>query len=184
VRTRYCTIIPGSFNRDRQVRFGLSPEEVGLLLDQLPQHEVEIVRRIYNSNISSTTTSAADNDGLMSSVDGGVGVGSGDNLEKVMRIVPGDGGVVSFKVDGAGTGDYDGNQLLEVDVQLGEFQVMREIMRSSLPALVGWSTQLDIAMRRSVDDVVQQQQQQGQYGGGGARRDNGRGASSDGRVPF
>jgi len=58
---------------------------------------------------------------------------------------------------------------LEVVTQLGEHQVMMEIMRYSIPALTGWSMMLDAAMQRSLDEArgMGQGQGQGGYSGGG-----------------
>lgn len=66
--------------RESKIRFGLSPEEVGLIIDQLPDHDVELARRIGGYDM--TTGSAAH-----------------DAPDKVLRLIPGNGGVVSFKVD-------------------------------------------------------------------------------------
>jgi len=99
--------------------------------------------------------------------------------EKIMRLTPSDGGVVSFRVeasDGATTDSItsdDGKQALQVDIQLGEFEVIREIMRSSIPLLVGWTTQATIAVQKNVDDAVNQ-------AGGGYGSPEGAGS----RVPF
>lgn len=104
-------------------------------------------------------------------------VGNNDAApEKVMRIVPSGaagGGVVSFQVESG----YENSGSMGIDVQLGEFQVMREIMKSSLPALVGWPTQLGIAMQRSVDEALRQ-------GGADPAEHHQRGGGGHGRVPF
>lgn len=81
--------------------------------------------------------------------------------DKVLKIVPMDGGIVSFSVDfdqhdgSIGLGERASSDPLEVAVQLGEFQVMTEIMRSSIPTLVGWKTMTDIAMQRNLNDALQ-----------------------------
>lgn len=106
----------GMAGRDSQVRFGLSPEEVGLLLDQLPEHEVEFVRKVP------------------------------DSADKIMIAKPADGGAVAFQVEHE-------QKTLQVNVQRGEFVVISEIMRSSLPTLVGWSTMMEVAMQKSLDDL-------------------------------
>lgn len=82
-------------------------------------------------------------------------------------------GVVSFKVgfesaDGSnsdmfgshnhtGVSTHVDSTSMEVLVQLGEFQVMREIMRSSIPLLVGWKTMVEVAMQRNLEDVLRDQ---------------------------
>jgi hypothetical protein len=140
--------ILGGVNRDSQLRFGLSPEEVGLILDQLPNHPVELARRV---------PPGGENGG------GSIGgVMSEDTPDKVLRITPGAGGSVSFRIDyekdGVGGqspayGEDHASGPLEVTAQLGEVQVVREIIRSSIPALVGWTTMLEVAMRKSIDDA-------------------------------
>jgi hypothetical protein len=91
------------------------------------------------------------------------GVMNEDTPDKVLRMTPGDGGIISFKIDyekngvGGQSPAYGGGEHasgpLEVTAQLGEVQVVREIMRSSIPALVGWTTMLEVAMRKSLEDA-------------------------------
>jgi hypothetical protein len=113
----------------------LSAEEIGFLLDQLPQQQVEFSRRL----MTNTT--------------------GGDVPDKVMRITPAEGGQFSFLVDfqlnGAGGHVVDNNVSgpLEVVAQLGEFQVMRELMQRTIPVLVGWETQLQFAMDWALQDA-------------------------------
>jgi hypothetical protein len=129
----------GGINRDLQIRFGLSPEEVGFLLDQLPHNEVEFTRRLPAS---------VDQPGQVA-----------DEIpEKVFRVVPGEGGQFAFRVDfeknGVGGQSVAGEDTamgpLEVVAQLGEYRVMRELMQRSIPALTGWETQLNVAMQNAV----------------------------------
>jgi hypothetical protein len=140
--------ILGGVNRDSQLRFGLSPEEVGLILDQLPNHPVELARRVPPGGENGHGSIG--------------GVMSEDTPDKVLRITPGAGGSVSFRIDyekdGVGGqspayGEDHSSGPLEVTAQLGEVQVVREIIRSSIPALVGWTTMLEVAMRKSIDDA-------------------------------
>jgi hypothetical protein len=135
----------GSVDRERQVRFGLSPEEVGLIIDQLPQHEVELTRYPHR------------NSGDFASVS------QPGAAQKVLTLTPRNGGVVAFKIhyeaEGpAGSalsspGREEAGGPLEVLVQLGEFRVMCELMRSSIPVLVGWDMQLKIALERTTDQA-------------------------------
>jgi hypothetical protein len=119
-----------------------------LILDQLPDHPVELSRRV---------PSGGDNNGMMitSSV-------TDETPDKVLRLIPGVGGSVTFKIDyeknGVGGqsplyGEDNASGPLEVTAQLGEVQVVREIIRSSIPALVGWTTMLNVAMQKSLDDA-------------------------------
>ena len=162
----FCSLFAtGGFTRDNQIRFGLSPEELGLMLDQLPEHPVEFVRRAPKADEYSMSGSV-----------------SSDMAEKVLRITPGESGMVSYKIDfekdgvGGQTPAFAEVALgpLEVVTQLGEHQVMMEIMRYSIPVLTGWSTMLETAMKRSVDEA------RGMGQGGGYR--GGRAGNED--VPF
>jgi hypothetical protein len=170
-----CTIhtvspILGGVNRDSQLRFGLSPEEVGLILDQLPNHPVELARRVPPGGENGQ---------------GSMGVMIEDTPDKVLRITPGAGGSVSFRIDyekdGVGGqipayGEDHAAGPLEVTAQLGEVQVVREIIRSSIPVLVGWNTMLEVAMQKSMDDARNSSPDFGGYSGG-----NG---GNGGNVPF
>ena len=150
--THTCTHT-GGIVRDSQIRFGLSPEEVGFLLHQLPEQPVVFMRIV-----GATTDGTAP-------------------LEKILNVTPGEGGQFSFAVDferdGIGgqvmdpvtttpsddesTAPLDTQQALgpqEVVVQLGEMQVIRELMRSSIPILTGWSTQMELLMRSSVHQNI------------------------------
>lgn len=138
----------GTMARDRQIRFGLSPEEIGLILDQLPNHQVELTRKLPPPT----------------STYGMPGAVVDDEPDKVLRIAPMNGGVVSFYIDyekeGSGgqipsKSEDGGTGPLNVNVQLGEYTVMAELMRTSIPILVGWSTLVDVAMQRNLDDLQQ-----------------------------
>lgn len=133
----------GGFNRDAQIRFGLSPEEAGFLLHQLPDNVVEFVRRTPSDSTTSGSVAA-------------------DLPEKVLRITPGEGGQFSFKVDyekdGVGGQTVVGSDAplgpLEVVAQLGEYVVIMELIKCSLPSLTGWDVQLNLAMQNSVNIAV------------------------------
>jgi hypothetical protein len=132
----------GGFDREAQIRFGLSPEEVGFILNQLPENEVEFVRRL-----------PADQPGMTTA----------DMPEKILRITPGEGGQFAFKIDYEK--DNVGGQLvggsteplgpLEVVAQLGEFVVMRHLMEQSLPSLIGWDVQTNFAMQNAMNLALQ-----------------------------
>jgi Whirly transcription factor len=148
----------GSVIRERQVRFGLSPEEVGLVLDQLPEHQVELTRQPpRNSNDFSAVSQPL-------------------GATKVLTLTPQGGGVVVFKMqldddDSSFAQNVTGGnaRAMEVSVQLGEYQVMRHLMLSSIPVLVGWQQQVEIALQRSVD---------------GAKRGQGHPSSNYNDIPF
>ena len=132
----------GGFDREAQIRFGLSPEEVGFLLHQLPDNEVEFVRRL-----------PADQPGTSAA----------DMPEKILRITPGEGGQFAFKIDYekdsvggqivGGTTDALGP--LEVVAQLGEYVVMRKLMEQSLPSLIGWDVQTNFALQNAMNLALQ-----------------------------
>ncbi|EEC51772.1 predicted protein [Phaeodactylum tricornutum CCAP 1055/1] len=137
----------GTTARDQHIRFGLSAEEVGLLLDQLPSHEVELSRRSPPPN-------------------GELGLSASASLSsapaKVLRITPGEGGTTTYcidhETDGVGgqipfSGSNNVAGPLEVTVHLGEHIVMTEIMRSSIPTLVGWTAMLDAAELKNMEDA-------------------------------
>lgn len=147
---------PGTVTRDRDnhVRFGLSVEEMGLLLHQLPlQQAVSLVRKpapseaMYDSNTSTP--------------------------HKVCTITPQDnqGGMVEWKVDyeidGVGGQHISNNATMQlpmaVMMQAGEVQVVLEILRHSLPVLAGWTFAQNIAMQKAMNEAVRG----GGYGGGG-----------------
>eukprot|EP00977_Amphora_coffeiformis_P014685 scaffold4162_cov162-Amphora_coffeaeformis.AAC.18 len=138
-----------SKDRDAFVRFGLSPEEVGLLLHQLPQEQtVELLRK--------PTSTESLYDGPTAP-------------QKVCRVIPSAGlttvdWVVDFEVDGVGGQTMQNNIQgpFSVTMQAGEVQVVMEIMKSSLPTLVGWNTMKEIAIQKSVSDA-----KSGGGGGGG-----------------
>lgn len=151
-------------DRERQIRFALSPEEVALIIDQLPTGEVELVRRPNQDEAVSY-----------------------QNTEKVLRLVPKPGGIVLFQVgweqDGVPSVQQQQHQRpLEVNVQLGEFHVIKELMRTSIPTLVGWSTMVEMALQRNVQAATR-----GEYYGGGNSNNHNSGfghARDHDQVPF
>jgi hypothetical protein len=116
-------------------------EEVGLLTHQIPEHSVEFTRQ-----------SSATQPGV-------------DLPDKVMRAVPISGGVVSFTVDyekdGIGSqppppstaGSNATGPPFVVEAQYGEVQVLRELMQTSIPKLVGWDIMTEINVQNTIDDA-------------------------------
>eukprot|EP00986_Skeletonema_menzelii_P012103 scaffold6464_cov145-Skeletonema_menzelii.AAC.12 len=123
--------------------FSLSVEEVGLLLSQLPGNGVELSHSM-NYGVGSDDESS---DGVMQQ--------SGDLVEKVLTIEPGDGATLNFKIDYMknGVGGQSPPQFdhaipttpLEVTLQAGEFEVIKSIFQTSIPYILGWNTTMDIA---------------------------------------
>lgn len=91
------------------------------------------------------------------------GAVAGDMPEKVLHITPGEGGQFSFKIDFEKDGVGGQNPLstgeplgpLEVVAQLGEYVVMRELFQQSIPSLIGWDVQLNLAMQNAMNLAVQ-----------------------------
>lgn len=119
----------GKGDRENSIRFALSPEEAGLILDQLPENDVELARS--------------------------GGPGYEEVPDKVFRIAPLEDGAVSFIIDfekhGVGGMMPDsqagsGPGPLEVCASAGEFVVFRELVKSTIPTLTGWSEMLEIAI--------------------------------------
>jgi hypothetical protein len=117
--------------RENVTRFALTPEEAGLVIARLPDNEVELSRR--PGEFSTTGTFSVE-----------------DQVPtKVLRVSPMEGGGVCFRIDGGSPTDVGP---LQVVAQRGEFVVLREIMLSSIPQLVGWSSMLEIAIQNRIDE--------------------------------
>lgn len=151
----FCLLPIGGAARDSQIRFGLSAEEVGFLLHQLPDEPVELVRVVQSS--FTTTDSSTSNE---------------PTLEKVLKITPAEAGQCSFLIDfekegigGQASGGENSVPLgpQEVVVQLGEMQVIRSLLESSIPVLTGWDTQMSQLMEQTLAAAA---------GGGGGGRDS------------
>jgi len=133
----------GRFVNDEKEMFALSVEEIGLLLNQLPKNNaVELVRQ----------------GGLM-----GNRLGRGydhDTPDKVFRAFPGDGATVKFEFDYVKDGVSQplggGNSTMmpiEVTAQAGEFEVIKEIFRNSIPYLTGWNAMMDIQSKYAIQSA-------------------------------
>lgn len=76
---------------------------------------------------------------------------------KVLRIVPGSAGQVTYKVDyelngvgGQASPTSSETTPLSVTLQLGEQVVVSELLRTSIPTLVGWSVLGQVASDNTV----------------------------------
>ena len=117
---------------------------MGLLLHQLPlQQGVTLVRKPAPSEslYDSTTTTP----------------------HKVCTITPQTEGAtvewkVDYEIDGVGGQQINESAAAQVPMavtmQAGEVQVVLEIMRSSLPVLVGWTFAHNIAMHKAMNDAI------------------------------
>ena len=155
------------------MRFALSAEEIGYLLHQLPENNVQFSRKTPMQRDPSAPLQAGEQDQTASE----------NEPIKVFRMTPGEAGTVEFSVDyelnGQGgqqpsAGDT-GTGPMAVTAELGEFQVIREIMRTTIPQLIGWSTMTDILMQRQFDYTLQNRDnyQSSGYGGGYGGSDGG-----------
>jgi hypothetical protein len=143
------------------VVFGVSAEEAGLILQQLPEHSVELLRKADRSNMSAPAGKISSFSSISADV---TPTGAPD---KVLRITPAVGGTISFEVDFEKDGVSHSSTFggeggfppgisgpLAVTVQLGEFQVLRELLRSSIPKLLGWDIMTDVAIERMIDEAI------------------------------
>ena len=127
----------------------MSPDEVGFLISQTPDHEVEFSRSA-NSGFGGPAQQLENI--------------SEDVPDKVFRATPGVGGSVSFKLDyelnGIGgqppTGEVGtvGVGPMEVTAQHGEVIVIKEILKDSIPLLTGWKTMMDVNTERMLSEVM------------------------------
>lgn len=155
-------------DRKSQIRIALSAEELALILDQLPANQVKLVRKSPSEPISAD-------------------VAESKFPEKVFIMTPREAGILSLSVDyvlnnvggQTETGEGSGVGPLELSAQLGEVQVLRRIMKSSILYLVGWQTMAEIQDQRTRQFLEYRYQQ----GGSGSSGNNyGRGGSSN--EPF
>jgi hypothetical protein len=149
----------GSWLWQEQLTIALTVEEVGLLVNQLPTHEVEISRAGSNN--------PGRGGGEYSLAEAGAEVS--DAPDKVLTAAPGEGATVSFTLDfvrdgvGAQLSPLDDNSRhapLTVVAQAGDFEVFRRLMEASIPQLLGWNTMMDIGVQSMIH-------RSGSGGGGG-----------------
>ena len=124
---------------------------MGVMVDQLPHHPVEFVRRVVDDSSSN----------------------------KLIRISPAanDSTSVSFVFDYerdgvTGVGPEGPHEVL---VQLGEFNVIQELVRSSIPVVTGWSALVDSGIDAALEQAIEESE------GGGS---NGQGYDYRSTVPF
>jgi hypothetical protein len=157
-------VVTEGFNPETQIRFSLSPSEAGLLLHQLPDYPVELVRRLP----------------VPGEAPGSAVVYNTEMPNKVLRVTPRDGVefvfTVDYEKDGVG-GQHPSLSSteappgpLEVVVQVGDYQVLREILRSSIPALTGFSTLMDVAVQKVIHDAIRNSRG-GQFGADATNHD-------------
>jgi hypothetical protein len=173
----------GSYNKfawDRPLRFGLSPEEIGLYLARLKiGQSVEFNRQSSNRSDYGNNNNGAQFD------DDNTNAGS---LLKVFRAQPLPDGTVrmtcDYELDGRGGQDpptsYESTGPLEINLMAGESQVIQSIMEYSLPRLTGWPTMMDYSIENALSSatIPNPHNYSGAQGGGGG------GGGRDDGVPF
>jgi hypothetical protein len=117
---------------DKSLRFALSPQETGLLIDQARNETVEFSRTGFPPNV----------------------------VDKVFRVNPHDAGAVEFQIDYETEGrggqnptdrpDLEGIAPLGIVFQRGEYVVIRELMRNSIPSIANW----DFMLRMQVEFTI------------------------------
>jgi hypothetical protein len=176
----------GSFHWADQVRVAISAEEVGLICNQLPHYEVSLTRvpRVATGYDGESTEGIA-SDGIPNKVlkaTPGEGGTVKFSIDYVLNGVggqspgPGQEGKVRLIVDKLDLSllheswshwvsliSYLQAGPLEVEVQLGEFEVIKALLKDSIPSLVGWSQLVDKSVQNAIADAF------GGGGGGSAR---------------
>lgn len=129
------------FAWDRPLRFGLSPEEIGLYLSRLKFGQAVEFNRQNRSDYGNSNGAQF----------GDAATGS---MLKVFRAQPLPDGTVrmecDYELDGQGgqepPTEYESRGPLEINLLAGESQVLQSIMEYSIPRLTGWSTMMDHSM--------------------------------------
>jgi len=94
--------------------------------------------------------------------EGNVGSYGDDVGQKVLSITPGE-FAISFSIDyipgtlGGKLEEEKGSTYvpMEVNLQVGEWEVARSILKESIPYLLGWNTMMDIAVQDAVNSSLQ-----------------------------
>jgi hypothetical protein len=161
----------GSYNKfawDSPLRFGLSPEEIGLYLARLKMGQpVEFNRQNLagGAQFNDADTNAG-------------------SLLKVFRAEPLVDGTVrmtcDYELDGRGGQEpptsSESRGPLEIHLMAGESQVIQSIMEYSLPRLTGWPTMMDYSIENTLSSAAIPNPHNYSSHQGGAGRDDG--------VPF
>lgn len=124
----------GKGDKNSYIRIGLSAEDLGLAIDQLPKHEVEFVRN-KEQGVEQLVT-------------------------KVLRLSPTEtnGLMISIDYEQEGVGGQVGGVNnakgpLYVEADQAEALLLVEVMRTSIPELTGWSPMLNLAMKHRLDEA-------------------------------
>ena len=137
----------GKYQWNDSVHFRMTVEEIGFILSQVPNsYQVEICRKGYYDYDNDN------NDNDDEDMDRYKGIIQTDVPDKVLTITPQAGSSVLFKADmvlnGNGGQSSPPSSIqypLIVHVQAGEFEVMKELLRFSIPHLTGWNVMMNIS---------------------------------------
>lgn len=136
---------------NNQISFALQVEELGLLINQLPFHDVKFTRKLGgdhgNGMNGKRYNVVSDND---------------DGVYKTLTVTPIEGAAilleVDYKKDGVGgqTPPADSNEHnwsyapMSIILNAGEWEVVRLISQDSIPSILGWRASMDIATNDAI----------------------------------
>ncbi len=136
----------------RGISFALKPEEMGLLINQIPIYPVSFTRTLF-----ADVQNVGDGNGM----DGGRYdmVSDDDSVFKTMTVRPVDGAAISFQIDYIKNGI--GGQVpplnsternyecapLDLNVQAGEWECLKLTAQKAIPLLIGWESLMEVAMK-------------------------------------
>eukprot|EP00550_Attheya_septentrionalis_P009154 CAMPEP_0198286752 /NCGR_PEP_ID=MMETSP1449-20131203/5731_1 /TAXON_ID=420275 /ORGANISM="Attheya septentrionalis, Strain CCMP2084" /LENGTH=276 /DNA_ID=CAMNT_0043984541 /DNA_START=142 /DNA_END=972 /DNA_ORIENTATION=+ len=144
-----------------KIRLALSVEEIGLVINQLPHFPVEISRPLYAGQDDDTNSHFS-----------GSGPVIGDMPEKVFKAIPGEGATITLSIDyvkdgiGGQYGEDGKTAPIEITVQVGEFEVMKSILKESIPFLTGFTALMKLSEEREIAQMGTSYNQ-GRFSGGG-----------------
>jgi len=125
-----------AFAYNDRMAVALSAEEVGLILNQLPELSVRIFRKGLNNDYN-------------------------QEPDKVLSVTPSTGSSVTFQLnmleeDGRDSEQFSsGNQMYEVNVQAGEYEIIKNLCQQSLTHLVGWDTLVKVETNRALANALE-----------------------------
>lgn len=139
---------PGrGFLWNEKTYFGLSVEEIGLLIAHIPHQPLKISRNL----------------GVNSNDEGGMKNGKYDSVSttedlgrKVLSIVPEE-YAITFSIDYVGDNLGAHSQItgdaMEVAIQAGEWEIVKSTLKESIPYFLGWNQMMDIATTSAMNEV-------------------------------
>jgi hypothetical protein len=120
---------------DKSLRFALAPQEAGLLIDQQRNETVEFSRTGFPPNV----------------------------VDKVFRVSPHEAGAFQFSIDYETEGrggqspsdrpDLEGIAPLGIVFQRGEYVVIRELMKNSIPTIANWDYMLKMQVESAITEA-------------------------------